>query len=188
MTSPLDRAGTAAELGYASKATFERRLSRLLNSFAGLWCPQRDDRGRRVAGTQGKLYLTDPIIAWIPHLLRAGSTSPDFTALTEQVLGIALARAIDGLEPGRWIGGDTIGYRRTGGGKEIDLAPVTVASAGGPRPTVPIESKWVDHGWRREALTMTAKYGRGVLATKTVLDLDNGAWAVPAPLLALLLG
>ena len=187
-TSPLDRAGTAADLGYASKTTFERRLSRLVSSFAGLWCPQRDVRGRRVAGTRGKLYLTDPILAWIPHLLRSGSTSPDFAALTEQAVGVALARAIDGLEPGRWIGGDTIGYQRTSNGKEIDLSPVAAASAAGPRATVPIESKWVDHGWRREALTMTAKYGHGVLATKTVLDLGNGTWAVPAPLLALLLG
>ena len=187
-TSPLHRARTAADLGYGSKTTFERRLSRLVSSFAGLWCPQRDDRARVVAGTQAKLYLTDPIIAWIPHILRVGAASPDFTAVTEQVIGVALARAIDGLEPGRWIGGDTIGYQRTGSGKEVDLAPVSVATTAGPAVSVPIESKWVDHGWRREALTMGAKYGRGILATKTVLDLDQPTWAVPAPLVALVLG
>jgi uncharacterized protein len=187
-TSPLDRAGTASDLGYASKSTFERRLSRLVNSFAAIWCPQRDTQGRAKVGTQAKLYLIDPILGWIPHILRAGSPSPDFTALTEQAIGVAVARSIDRLEPGRWIGGDTIGYERTGSGNEIDLASINVMSPAGPRPTVPIESKWVDHGWRREALTIEAKHGTGILATKTILDLDHNAWAIPAPLLAMLLG
>jgi hypothetical protein len=53
--------------------------------------------------------------------------------------------------------------------------------------TVPVESKWVDDGWRGESKVMGAKYGRGILATKSVLDVDDDVWAVPAPLLALLL-
>jgi uncharacterized protein len=61
-------------------------------------------------------------------------------------------------------------------------------SPAGVRPTVPIESKWVDHGWRREALTIEAKHGTGIVATKTILDLGHNAWAIPAPLLAMLLG
>ena len=187
-TSPLDRAGTANDVGYASKSTFERRLARLVNSFAGLWCPQRDNHGRTVPGTQAKLYLLDPIISWIPNLLRSGSAKPDFTSLTEQVIGVTLARAIDTLEPGRWIGGDTIGYERTNSGNEIDLTSISVQSPAGPRGTVPIESKWVDNGWRREALTLENKHGSGILATKTILDLDHPTWAIPAPLVALLLG
>jgi hypothetical protein len=56
-----------------------------------------------------------------------------------------------------------------------------------PVPTVPLESKWVEQGWKCEARTIDAKFGRGILATKSVLDTTGGSWAVPAPLLALLL-
>ena len=61
--------------------------------------------------------------------LRAGLPHPDFTRLTEACLGLALARAIDDLEPGRWEDDDSIGYLRTGGGKEIDFAALAVPSS-----------------------------------------------------------
>jgi hypothetical protein len=53
------------------------------------------------------------------------------TVLTEMALGVALARAIDHLDEGRWVAGDTIGYARTGSGNEVDLAPVSVPSDAG---------------------------------------------------------
>ncbi len=159
--SPLDRAATSATLGYASKTTFERRLARLVASFAALWCPQRDGRGRAVAGAQSKLYLTDPVLAWIPFLLRSGLDAPHFTVLTEQVLATTVARRLDDLEPGRWIAGDTIGHLRTGSGNEIDVTPVPTSTAAGPRSTTPLESKWVDSGWRKEALTIEGRFGTG---------------------------
>ncbi len=54
--------------------------------------------------------------------------------------------------------------------------------------TTPIESKWVDDGWRQAALVLEGRYERGVMATKSILDLDHRCWAVPAPLVACLLG
>jgi uncharacterized protein len=66
--------------------------------------------------------------------------------------------------------------------------PVAAPVPSGHRPTVPIEAKWVDIGWRSEAKVIEGKYQRGIVATKSILDLDNPAWAVPAPLVALLLG
>jgi hypothetical protein len=42
-------------------------------------------------------------------------------------------------------------------------------------------------GISQQARTIDAKFGRGILATKSVLDTTGGIWAVPAPLLALLL-
>jgi uncharacterized protein len=166
----------------------DRRLARLVNSFAALWCPQRDALGRVVAGAQAKMYFTDPILAWIPPQLRAGAPAPDFTMLTEQMIGILLARAIEHGEPGRWIAGDTIGYGRTSTGNEVDLTSVSLASPGGATRTVPIESKWVSDGWRKEALTIEGWSGAGIVATKTILNFDHPAWAVPAPILAVVLG
>ena len=64
---------------------------------------------------------------------------------------------------------------------------MTLPSAAGTRSSVPIEGKWIDAGWRAEAQVVEKKYRAGILATKSILDLGNPAWAVPAPLLALLL-
>jgi hypothetical protein len=116
-----------------------------------------------------------------------GLPTPDFTRLTESAIGITLARAIEALDEGRWLSDDSVGYARTESNNEVDFAPVRVPLAGAHATTVPIESKWVDTGWRGEARVIDGKYGRGIMATKSVLDLEGDVWAVPAPLVALLL-
>ena len=185
-TSPLNVADTGAALGW-TRAVTVGRLNRLAWGFGALWCRHHNDRGRPVAGSQPKLYLVDPVLAWMPSRLRAGLRPPAMTALTEQALGVALARRIDLLDEGRWVAGDTIGYTRTGSGNEIDLVPVAVPSGTATLETVPIEGKWVDDGWRGEAKVIENKFRRGILATKSILDLDYPSWAIPAPLVALLL-
>jgi uncharacterized protein len=185
-TSPLNIAAASTALGYPSRDIFVRRLNRLVSSHAAIWCPRREGE-QVVAGAQAKLYLTDPLIATLPARLRTGLPEPDMTRLTEMTIGVALARAIDDLEEGRWVTGDTIGYVRTSGDREVDLGPVTVPSANGPAITVPLESKWVEQGWKGEARTIDAKFGHGILTTKSILDTTGTTWAVPAPLLALLL-
>ncbi|MHB1537453.1 MAG: AAA family ATPase [Solirubrobacteraceae bacterium] len=186
-TSPLNRRALAEGLGYGSRQTVDLRLRRLVGTYAAIWCHQVDDDGRRVAGAQSKLYLCDPLLAWLAPRLRAGLPRPDFSRLTEACTGVALARVLDDLEPGRWEEDDSIGYLRTGGGREIDFAPVAAPSASGVARTVAIESKWVSSGWRAEARVIEGKLAAGVVATRTVLDLSNRAWALPAPVLALLL-
>ena len=186
-SSPINVRDTALRLGY-DRSTFERRLARLEGGFAGIRCPQRHgDTGDAVAGSQSKFYLTDPLLAWLPGLLRAGVRPPDMTRLTEMTLGITLARTLEESEEGRWSDGNSIGFTRTGSGNEVDFSPVPIRTSTGTGMTVPIESKWVDDGWRGEARVLTGKYGRGILATKSILALDDSVWAIPAPLLALLL-
>lgn len=187
-TSPLNRADTARVLGYANRQTFDVRINRLVRAFATLWCHQVGVDGTRVEGAQSKLYLTDPLLGWLPALARAGMPEPDFTQLSEGALAVAVARAVDRAEPGRWVSNDSIGYLRTGSGNEIDFAPVPVRFGGSSVMTTPVESKWVSGGWRQEALTVEGKFGGGVLATKDILDTGHLAWALPAPLVALLLG
>ena len=185
--SPLNRAATASALSYRTRQTFDLRLTRLTRSFAALWCHQVDDDGRRVVGAQSKLYLTDPLLAWLGPRLRAGVAAPDLTILTEAALGVALAQAVDRAQPGRWAADDAIGFLRTGGGNEIDFAPIPVPTAAATTSTTPLESKWVTHGWRSEARVVQGKLGRGVLATRTIVDTTTAVWALPAPLVALLL-
>jgi uncharacterized protein len=185
--SPLNRRALAGELGYGSRQVADLRLVRLVHAYAAIWCHQVDQDGRRVPGAQSKLYLCDPLLASLPVRLRAGLPPVDFGRLTEASLAIVLARAIDRLQPGRWQDDDSIGYLRTGAGREIDLAPVPVPSASGTQRTVPIEVKWVSSGWRAEARVIEGKFHAGVIATRTPLDTSTPTWALPAPALALLL-
>lgn len=185
-TSPLSIRSAADAAGY-TRSMFEVRIDRLVSTFAAHWCRQRGDTGDAILGSQAKLYLTDPVLAWLPSRLRAGLPTPEMTTLTEMAIGVAQARAIDALDEGRWAEADTIGYARTGSGHEVDLTPVPVPSAATTLMTVPIESKWVDQGWRSEAKVIEGKFESGVLATKSILDLGHPSWAVPAPLVALLL-
>jgi hypothetical protein len=186
-SSPLNRTDAARQLGYGSRQTFDSRLVKLVKTFGGVWCHQIDDAGRRVAGAQTKLYLSDPIMAWLAPRLLAGNPSPDYTRLTESAIAVAQAAAVDSVQPGRWTAEEAIGYRRGGSGTEVDLAPVPLPSAAGQMMSTPIEAKWVSRNWRSEARTMQAAYGYGVLATKNVTDTKAGVWALPAPLVALLL-
>jgi uncharacterized protein len=186
-TSPLNRRSTAEQLGYPSAQTFDVRLSRLVHSYAGLWCHQIGDTGTRISGAQSKFYLTDPLLAWLGHHLRAGLPQPAMPSLTEMALATAMALAIDDAEPGRWMSGDTIGYVRTGAGNEVDLGPVPVPTGGPVERTTALEAKWVSHGWRSEARVIEGKYGGGILATKNITDTGPLTWAIPAPVVALML-
>lgn len=184
-SSPLSVSSTAQALAYG-KGVLDLRLRRLIASHALVRCPRRDS-GQIVPGSQAKYYLTDPLLSWLPSRRRAGLVTPDMTQLTESTIGVTQARAIDVIDEGRLLHGDTIGYVRTTNDKEIDLGPVVVPTSAGAATTVPLESKWVDHGWKSEARTMSAKFNAGILATKSVLDLEGHVWAVPAPLVALVL-
>ncbi len=183
---PLNVRRAASELGF-TRSYLDRRLARLVSAFAALWCPQRDDDGRALPGSQAKLYLTDPLLARLPAATRPGLAAVDGTRATEAALGVSLARAIERTSPGRWTDGDTVGYARTGQGKEVDFAPVPVVDRLDERVTTPIEAKWVSTGWRAEARVIEGRYRRGIVATKDVVGLDTPAWAVPAPMVALLL-
>jgi predicted AAA+ superfamily ATPase len=188
MASPINLRSAAEELGYPSRDVFDRRLTRLVNSHALLRCRHRRDDGRAVPGSQDKLYLADPHLAWLPAHLSPGLETPDFTVLTEMALAVALAKAIDQRDEGRWASEDTIGYLRTEAGKEVDFGPVRVPTSSGAALTTPIESKWVSNLWRSESRVIEGRFGTGVVATKSILDLDHPTWAVPAPMLAALLG
>jgi len=187
-TSPFNATSTARDLGFWSGDQLTRRVRRLVATFAAIECPQRDGHGFKIGGrTQAKVYLTDPVLAWLPTRLRAGLPEPRLTTLTEMVIGVSLAVAIENAQEGRFLVDDTIGYLRTGSGQKVDFAPVSVPSAAGNHLTTPIESKWVARNWRGEARVMEGSLGGGVLATRTVLDTSRTSWAIPAPLAALLI-
>lgn len=186
-SSPLSKTRVADELGYSSRQTFDLRLNKLVRTFGAIWCHQVTGEGRRIQGAQAKLYLTDPIMASLGPRLRAGLPAPDMTKLTEAAIAVALATVVEAHQSGRWVADDAIGYTKTGGGLEIDLAPVPLPSPGGDMLTTPIEVKWVAHGWRPEARAIEGRFKRGIVATKNITNTNQVSWALPAPLVALLL-
>ena len=186
-TSPLNLTRTAQELHFSGRGQFTRMIQRLISTFALVECPQRDSHGAWVKNAQAKYYLADPVLAWLPSRLRAGLPEPDFTALTEMALGTALAYAIDDVEEGRLVTNDTVGYLRTSSGNEVDFVPVSIATPDRAEETTPLESKWVAKGWKAKARTISSAFGHGILATRNILDTTGAVWAVPAPLVAMLI-
>lgn len=138
-------------------------------------------------GSQSKLYLMDPLLARLPHPRDGWVDDADMTRLTENHLALELARAMDRVAPDRFVEQRAVLYARSEAGKEVDFAALPLLVGSTPVRTTPIESKWVTQSWRRDALVLRGKYGRGLVATKDVVDLGGDGWAVPAPILALLL-
>jgi uncharacterized protein len=184
--SPLDVKSTADVL-HTSRDRLRTRLERLVGTFGAIWCHQADGDGNRRQGSQSKLYFSDPLIARLPSLTDSSAAPPDLTRSTEAALGVGLARAVDALHPMRYVEQRAVAYLRTGSGSEIDFAALPVAVGAQRTTSCPVESKWVSDGWRAEARTIAGKYGRGIVATKDITDLTGAVWAVPAPILALLL-
>lgn len=173
--------GLAEEIG-AGRDAVAARLEDLHAAFL-TWPHHLDDgHGRPDLRAQHKEYFLDPLVARLaarrnPETLAA----PSLAALSEQQLGVALLRAAERAEPGAFPRFDRVLFARTPSRKEIDFVP-------GAYPTEPIESKYSDGPWRRSAQTLQAARGRGVMATRNVLELDHTPmWAVPAALVALLI-
>ncbi len=184
--APLNVSSLARDVGVGRKQ-LEARLNRLRLTFGAFEVPQVNERGTRVDGSQSKWYLLDPLLAELPAMLDVGLPTSDATQRTEAALGLHMARAVDRLHPDRLVEGRAVGYARTGSGNEVDFSPVPVRTGGVQVTTTPLESKWVPDGWRREALTVEGKFGAGVVATKSILDTEHPAWAIPAPIVAMLL-
>jgi hypothetical protein len=184
--APINLRATAEALNL-SRARLDARLNRLIWTFGAFWCAQLGADGLQAPGSQSKLYLIDPLLARLPRLRDPSFPEADMTRQTEGQLAMELARSVDRLAPDRLIEQRAVLYARTSTGKEIDFAPVPVTVSEEQQYTSPLEAKWVSRGWRREALVLRGRYGAGVLATKDIVDLSGDVWAVPAPILALLL-
>lgn len=186
MSAPLNVRSLAQAIGL-SRERLTTRLHRLLATFGAFTCPQVDDDGAPIAGSQSKTYLIDPLLATLPSLVEDGLPVPTLPVISEAVLATTIARAAERAHPGRLLDGRAVGYARTATGGEVDFAPMPIRIDTVAQSTPPVESKWVTDGWRLGARAIEGKYGRGFIATKNILDTAHAAWALPAGALALLL-
>jgi predicted AAA+ superfamily ATPase len=130
---------------------------------------------------QSKWYFTDPRLARLASEFGAG-TPPDMTALSEQQIAIALLRALEAESPGAAVRHDTLLYYRSRTRAEIDFVSPAFAHTC-------VESKFVSRGWGRAFQTIEASGRRtGIVATRSGTKKHDGGWALPAGLVAHLIG
>jgi predicted AAA+ superfamily ATPase len=179
IASPLNSSAVGRDVGLGSHHAVNDRINDLTFAFQTWRCHQADSNGRPSTGAQRKVYFVDPLIARLPSERHTAYEPPDITRLSEQQIGLALARAAAAAHADEFIAGGAVMYERTETGKEIDFV--------GARQ-VPVESKYVERNWKSGARTVAARHGRGILATRNVLDTEGDVWAVPAGMVAWLLG
>ncbi|MGH3937241.1 MAG: hypothetical protein ACRDTG_01185, partial [Pseudonocardiaceae bacterium] len=95
--------------------------------------------------------------------------------------GMVLLRNLDAAGSGDVTDYAELLHYRSSTGTEIDFV-------GRRMGEIAVESKYVDDRWAREAQTLAASGWHGVIATRSVTQWRGEVWAVPAPILALILG
>lgn len=179
MCSPLNATRVAEDVGLGSHHSVNDRLNDLGFAFQTWKCHRIDRDGRPSTSAQRKVYFVDPLIARIPSVHTDSRPSLDVTRLSEQQLGLSLARAAARGRADAFVAGGEVMYERTSTA-EIDFVGTAIE--------IPFESKYVERGWKRESRALASRHGRGIVATRNVLDTGGDIWAVPVSVLVLLLG
>ncbi len=180
LCSPINASRIARDVGLSGHQSALNRIDDLIRAFLA-WRCHRIRKNRPNTAAQRKLYFVDPLIAQLAHRRDARFPAPDAAKLTQQQIGLTLARAVSPDAPAAFVQTDRVMYERTDTGAEIDFV--------GPDLEVPFECKYTDGAWRREALTMKTHHGRGVIVTRSPLltGADEPVWAIPAGIVAWLL-
>ena len=181
LASPTNRHDIATDLG-TSANTVRRRIDALRDAMTVWPCHPCQPKGvlRPALRSQEKTYFTDPIYSLVP---RHSEMPSNLGPLSEQQLGVALLRSFARANPVAYPDFDSVLFHRTPARKEIDFVG---PGFGG----LAIESKYVgQRRWRRNSRTLAASRWRGVVATRSALDLEDPELiGVPTSLLAWLIG
>lgn len=178
LSTPVNRASIARDLGIDPK-TVKARLQDLELSFLAWPCYQ-SNKGTPNLRSQNKVYFLDPLLARLAHLRNPEAVNPPAQSkISEQQIGMTLQQHYERRYPGSFTSFDHVMFERPTT-KEIDFIAPWMKD-------IPIEGKYVQGAWLQEAATMKARYGRGILATRSTIDCRGPLWAVPAPIIALLL-
>jgi uncharacterized protein len=179
LCSPLAIESVRQDMGVDSPHTAKARLQDLIFAYLAWPCHQRDGNRPKLSA-QSKYYFIDPLMARLAPLRSGGLVAEaDTSAISEQQLGLELLRNVEREAPGSYSHFSEVMYQRTST-KEVDFC--------GPRfGPLGFEGKYVDSGWKQEAITVRSAFGAGVLATRGVLDTSGDVWAVPAPFVAWML-
>jgi predicted AAA+ superfamily ATPase len=178
LCSPINASRLAVDVGLGSHHSVNDRINDL--TFASmLWgCHRMADDGAPNTNAQRKIYFIDPVVARIASMLHAAYAPPDISQLSEQQIGLSLARTAAMGDADAFLAANRVMFERTAT-SEIDFVGASIK--------VPFESKYVERSWKGQSRALSARYGRGIVATRNVLNLDGTVWAVPAAIVAWLL-
>ena len=171
LCSPVNHTAMADDLALP-QPTIRRRLEALRDAFV-LWPCHQESRLRPKLNARPKVYFLDPAYAALSPV------RPDDSQLAEQQLGVALLRSCERIQPGSYPAFTDVLHHRSNTRREIDFV--------GPHfGGIALESKFVDGRWKRDAQTLAASKWRGIVATRSELDLgaSSNAIAIPAAMLA----
>lgn len=179
LATPLAVESLREDMGVDSPHTAKARLQDLIFAYLAWPCHQREGNHPRLS-TRSKYYFIDPLMARLAPIRSSGLIAEaDASVVSEQQLGMELLRSLEREQPGSYAQFGDVMYQRTAS-KEVDFC--------GPRfGRLGFEGKYVDSGWKHEALTVRAAFGSGVLATRGLLDTSGDVWAVPAPFICWML-
>lgn len=177
LCSPINTSKVAKEVGLSGHQAVVDRIDDLVAAFLA-WRCHRIRSGRPNTAARRKLYFVDPLLAQLAHRRNQSFPDPDISQMCEQQIGLALARSVSFARPAAFVQSDSVMYQRTETESEIDFV--------GPELELPFECKYTDGSWRREAQAMRARYGRGVMVTRSPLLVggQEPVWAVPASIVA----
>ncbi len=151
LSSPLAVESLRQDMGVESPHTAKARLQDMVFAYLAWPCHQRDGAGPRLSA-QSKYYFIDPLMARLAPLRSEGmAVEADPSAVNEQQLGLELIRNVEREQPGTYTHFSDVMYQRTAT-KEVDFCGPRLGNMG-------FEGKYVDSGWRREALTSDPHLG-----------------------------
>lgn len=140
----------------------------------------RWDHGVPALKADKKIYPMDPLIGRLAAAIHDRDRfQPDMTRQVEALLAVALFRYQVTCDPLAAFGVEALSYYRTARNKEIDFL------VGNSQE--PFESKFSPSPTRSDTKVMSASFGKGVLVTRSTLDLKGPVPMVPAALLLTML-
>jgi predicted AAA+ superfamily ATPase len=141
-----------------------------------------DTSGKGVsARKQRKVYFVDPLLGRIGQQLVPGSRLPETDAVRENLVAIGLYRAAtDRLVQVDPVMG-SLGFWKSGRGTELDFVVAEdVPGVRGDRLPVEVKSDSAS-SVANARRSISPVFGRGLIVTNSLIDLEHEIPAVPAP-------
>jgi len=178
--SPLSWTAAAQSMGVSSHHTAQAYVQALAESFALLVIHYWDLSGSFEPRRQRKIYFLDPLFADVHLAAVSGGRAASVDGMIEGLVASALFRSASEhlTQADPTIG--SIGYWRSSNDREIDFV-VDDPSAPGGGHRFPVEVKGdAATGIRAAVSSIKRTFKRGIVVTRTLLDLRDDVLILPA--------
>ena len=173
----------AEDIGVASPATAQEYAELLSESYLLLILYHWDLGGGTISPKkQKKVYGIDPLLLRIPSIVQPGSPPPGAAALVENAVAMTLFRTLE-KDPTESFGlPRSLFYWQSSAGREIDF----LADPSGLK--IPVEVAYRSQAKKGKTIeSMKRRFGRGIIATRETLELEDTVRLVPSAVLCYLL-